>query len=162
MKPPLTQVSKLPSSVHSNHRILGTDLERFLLGLQALGFEAPKSRVAGADVYVSSSLLGFWGKGFLPTFSDNGFSRLFCSGCCFKWRRASWLQASAKSLARRTPSTDPPCQKDQEPFALAVSGGVCRNDFGKFPQKFCNFSKCSLQCVAQRWGGVHCVQLSVR
>ena len=31
----------------------------------------------------------------------------------------------AKFLAGRSPSTDPPCQKDQEPFSLAVPGGVC-------------------------------------
>ena len=31
----------------------------------------------------------------------------------------------ANFLAGRTPSTDPPCQKDQEPFSLAVAGIFC-------------------------------------
>ena len=31
----------------------------------------------------------------------------------------------AKSLASRTPSIDPPCLKDQEPFSLPCSARVC-------------------------------------
>ena len=60
----------------------------------------------------------------------------------------------AKFLAGRSPSTDPPCQKDQEPFSLAVPGCVCvcadccahpaEHLLYEFsPKKFCTFRQIS-------------------
>ena len=43
----------------------------------------------------------------------------------------------AKFLAGRSPSTDPPCQKDQEPFSLAVSGGMCVRTAAHIRQSIC-------------------------
>ena len=75
---------------------------------------------------LSSSVFFLGGKGFGRNVSDKCSLGFFVQGVVSSGVMVLGSKPIAMSLAGRNPSTDPPCQKDQEPLSLAVPGGrVC-------------------------------------